>query len=259
MRDRLFSGKSSSKGCNIRFDKDRIGEDFQIKIVRDQDSWRLLADSGVIFLFNDKETKDIVVNPGDKIRVHSLTDKTELFSMDYFIDYGLKNIDYDLKISLSQDNTIKIGEKNCDIIISDSNLQDKCLILTKSDNNLQMDSSLVRNMVTINGSPVRNDKSLVKNGSFFSILGYQFYLYNNELFTTSDGTVTTRLSNSKITYQKNHFEYPQYIKNVRQQYVIPEEEIEVLDPKASKEHEPDSRSFYYHYFVCFQCEKKKKG
>ncbi len=228
----------TSKGCNIRFDKDRIGEDFQIKIVRDQDSWRLLADSGVIFLFNDKETKDIVVNPGDKIRVHSLTDKTELFSMDYFIDYGLKNIDYDLKISLSQDNTIKIGEKNCDIIISDSNLQDKCLILTKSDNNLQMDSSLVRNMVTINGSPVRNDKSLVKNGSFFSILGYQFYLYNNELFTTSDGTVTTRLSNSKITYQKNHFEYPQYIKNVRQQYVIPEEEIEVLDPKASKEHEP---------------------
>ena len=114
-------------------------------------------------------------------------------------DYGLKNIDYDLKISLSQDNTIKIGEKNCDIIISDSNLQDKCLILTKSDNNLQMDSSLVRNMVTINGSPVRNDKSLVKNGSFFSILEYQFYLYNNELFTTSDGTVTTRLSNSKIS------------------------------------------------------------
>ena len=92
-------------------------------------------------------------------------------------------------------------------------------------------------MVTINGSPVRNDKSVVKNGSFFSVVGYQFYLYNNELFTTSDGSVTTRLSNSKVVYQQNHFEYPKYIKNVRQQYVIPEGEIEVLDPKPQKEPE----------------------
>ena len=227
----------TSKGCIIRFDKKRIGEDFQVDVVKDNNTWKFVAESGVVFSWDGKDVKELTVNPGEKIAVRAEDSEKEFFTIDYFIDYGLKNVDYDLKISLASDNTIKIGEKNCGINIADNQLEGCSLVLIKQENNLVLDSSMARNMVTINGSPVRNDKSVVKNGSFFSIVGYQFYLYNNELFTTSDGSVSTTLSNSKVIYQQNHFEYPKYIKNVRQQYVIPEGEIEVLDPKPLNEPE----------------------
>lgn len=227
----------TSKGCIIRFDKNRVGEEFKVNIFYENNAWCFEADTGVIFMLEEKENNKIIAKPGDKVSVYSLLDKQEIFTIDYFVDYGLKNSDYDLKINISSDNTIRIGEKGSDITINDSNMKNASLVLSKQGDNLVMDSSELRNMVTLNGSPVRNDKSVIKNGSFFSVLGYQFYLYNNELFTTSDGSVTTRLSNSKVTYQQNHFEYPQYIKNVRQQYVIPEGEIEILDPKPLKEQE----------------------
>lgn len=227
----------TSKGCIIRFDTRRIGEEFQVDMRAENNAWKFIASSGVIFMLEEKESSEILAKPGDKICVYSVETKKELFTIDFFVDYGLKNIDYDLKISLALDNTIRIGKTNCDIFIADDNIGTNSLILTKQDGGLLLDSSMVRNMVTINGSPVRNDKSVVRNGSFFSILGYQFYLYNNELFTTSDGSVTTNLPNSKVIYQQNHFEYPKYIKNVRQQYIVPEGEIEVLDPKPSKEPE----------------------
>ena len=227
----------TSKGCIIRFDTNRIGEDFLIDLNNEKSHWAFVANTGVIFECDGNETKEFTGKPGEKIIVKSIASGKELFTLDFFIDYGIKNVDYDLKINISEDNTIKIGEKNTDIIISGNLLNDNILVAVKQGGNLVIDSSSVRNMVTINGSPVRNDKSVVKNGSFFSIVGYQFYLYNNELFTTSDGSVTTRLSNSKVIYQQNHFEYPKYIKNVRQQYVIPEGEIEVLDPKPTKEQE----------------------
>lgn len=230
----------TNKGCIIRFDPNRLGDEFQIDLFNEKNNWKFFASAGVIFVCEETETSELSAKPGEKITVKSKTSDRELFTLDFFIDYGLKNVDYDLKINLSSDNTIKIGEKNCDIIISGNLLNDSSLVATRQDENLVIDSSAVRNMVTINGSPVRNDKSVVKNGSFFSIVGYQFYLYNNELFTTSDGSVTTRLSNSKVVYQQNHFEYPKYIKNVRQQYVIPEGEIEVLDPKPQKE--PDKQN-----------------
>ena len=234
--DALYS-IGTSKGCIVRFDQNRIGEDFKVNILNNNGTWKFVADSGVAFLFEEKECKELTTKPGDKISVLSLSSKRELFTIDFFVDYGLKNVDYDLKISLASDNTIRIGEKNCDITVNDSKLSNKCLTLYKQDGNLVMDSSDLRDMVTVNGSPVRNDRSTVKNGSFFSILGYQFYLYNNELFTTSDGSVTSILPNSKVIYQQNHLQYPKYIKNVRQQYVIPKGEIEILDPKPMKEAE----------------------
>lgn len=237
--------KENSKSCSIgtnkgnivRFDKRRIGEEFQVDLKAENNTWKFTASSGVVFVLQEKETFEIYANPGDKICVYSSLTKEEIFTIDFYVDYGLYNKDYDLKINITSDNTIRIGKTNCDIFIPDDRVGTNSLILTRQENGLLLDSSMVRNMVAVNGSPVRNDKTAVKNGSFFSILGYQFYLYNNELFTTSDGAVTTNLPNSKVIYQQNHFEYPKYIKNVRQQYIIPEGEIEVLDPKQASEQE----------------------
>ena len=225
----------TDKGCIVRFDSRRIGENFLLDMQHENNTWRFIAVSGVVFVLNKEKSNDIAMTPGDKLYVHSSVSDKELFTIDFFVDYGLKNADYDLRINLALDNEIKIGREKSNISIADDALGGDYLMLYKQNDGYVMDASLVKNKVTMNGSPVRSDKEAVKNGSFFSIVGYQFYLYNNELFTTSDGTISTILPNSIVTYQQNHFKYPQYIKNARQQYIIPEGEIEVLDPKQAKE------------------------
>ena len=129
----------TSKGCIIRFDKKRIGEDFQVDVVKDNNTWKFVAESGVIFSWDGKDVKELTVNPGEKIAVRAEDSEKEFFSIDYFIDYGLKNVDYDLKISLASDNTIKIGEKNCGINIADNQLEGCSLVLIKQENNLVLD------------------------------------------------------------------------------------------------------------------------
>ena len=108
----------TSKGCIIRFDTNRIGEDFLIDLNNEKSHWAFVANTGVIFECDGNETKEFTGKPGEKIIVKSIASGKELFTLDFFIDYGLKNVDYDLKINISEDNTIKIGEKNTDIIIS---------------------------------------------------------------------------------------------------------------------------------------------
>ncbi len=46
---------------------------------------------------------------------------------------------------------------------------------------------------------------------------------------------------TQITYQSNHYEYPKYIKNVRQKFELPSESIEILNPKNKEE--KDEQSF----------------
>ena len=126
----------TNKGCIIRFDPNRLGDEFQIDLFNEKNNWKFFASAGVIFVCEETETSELSAKPGEKITVKSKTSDRELFTLDFFIDYGLKNVDYDLKINLSSDNTIKIGEKNCDIIISGNLLNDSSLVATRQDENL---------------------------------------------------------------------------------------------------------------------------
>lgn len=223
------------KGCIVRFDTRRVGEEFLIELNSGETGWRIKATSGVFFECNGKRFEDYPAKHGDKLHVCSAKNEKELFTIDYYIDFGVKNNDYDLKISLANDNSFRIGPSGCDIAINDSAIGSCFIAASAAEDGLLIDTANTRNMVSVNGTPVGNESILVNNGNFFSLMGYQFYLFNGELYTSSNGIIETVMPHSVVTYQQNHFNYPVFVKNVRQKYVIPQEEIEVLDPKAKKE------------------------
>ena len=49
--------------------------------------------------------------------------------------------------------------------------------------------------------------------------------------------IITNQGKRVITYQNNNYKYPEFIKNVRQQFKVPSDEIEVLNPKNKDESE----------------------
>ena len=82
--------KENSKSCSIgtnkgnivRFDKRRIGEEFQVDLIAENNTWKFTASSGVVFVLQEKETFEIYANPGDKICVYSSLTKEEIFKHD---------------------------------------------------------------------------------------------------------------------------------------------------------------------------------
>lgn len=222
----------TQKECVVRFDSKRISEEFMIIMTREGSAWKIRAVFGVYLLCKDMRITEQVLKHGDKLFVHKESDNRELFSLDFYLDYGDKNKNFDFRMDTSLDDSFQIGRIHHEVNIADETIGDCYVRVTHKQDGLVLDVSAAGNAVSVNGVPVRSKGAEVQNGSFFSFFGYQFYYYNKQLFTMNCDYITTTLPVSVVTYQQNHYEYPKFIKNVRQQYVIPSEEIEVKDPKT---------------------------
>lgn len=223
----------TSKECKIRINKALIPRDFQINIYREGDAWKLKGSEAVTLKkSDDQEINDYLLAVGDKISVFADGQEHELFRIDFYADFPVKNTNYDLKIDYSNVNEFSIGGKDCSINICDPAAMQDVIRVVRTAGGLRMDLSRCKYGISINGIPCKSQSIVVKNKDFFSIKGYQFFIFNGCLFTTSDGSVVSSIPYVTLEYEKNHFTYPKFIKNTRQQFVTPTEKIEVLPPKT---------------------------
>lgn len=222
----------TSKGCDVRFNKTRVPQDFELSVEKTSDRWIFNCLQGVSFSQDASALKMIVPELGERIYVYSSTDNSEMFSLDYYEDFGLKTKDYDLRISYASCDAFTIGGESSTIRIMDDNVGHSILSVKNLGNSLLLDIQLCRTGVSVNGVPVMESTKEVFEGDFFSLCGYQFFVYNKELYTSRSGDIVTSLHTTEIEYQKNHFTYPKFVKNSRQQYTMPESKLEILPPSA---------------------------
>ena len=146
-------------------------------------------------------------------------------------EYKIKNSDFDLRIDVSQVEEFSIGDAKCSIQINDSAVANKQIHITHSSDDLVFDLSHCSGDFLVNEIPCDKNEIIIRNGDFFSLNGYYFFYLNNMLYTACDGSRKTIIDCGKVAYQNNHLDYPKFVKNTRQRYISPAEEIEVLDPK----------------------------
>ena len=149
----------------------------------------------------------------------------------YKDDYKKKNSDYDLRIDVSQVEEFSIGDEKCSIQIFDSEIKNKQIHVTHSAEGLLFDLNYCPSGFLLNEKQCEESKVTIRNKDFFSINGYYFFYLNEMLYTACDGSRRTIIDNGKVAYQNNHLNYPKFVKNTRQLYLSPSDEIEVLDPK----------------------------
>lgn len=226
----------TTKDCEIRFNQSRVSEAFQILIEKINDRWIFRCEDGVTFKKDNPEAGEFFKpEPGERMTVYSNATDKELFFIDFYEDYELKTKDYDLKINFGSCKTFTMGGGQSSIIIEDTCIERSILTLRCEGDSLILDTRQCQSGISVNGIPVSENEVIVRQGDFFALRGYQFFLHKYELYTAKDSPIVTRLPISTVEYQQNHYQYPKFVKSVRQQYIMPNDNVEILYPKQAPE------------------------
>lgn len=225
----------TEKNCQIGFRRERFLVDFIVRIDRQEDGNFVISCSESVYLKKDAGVKEYVryLNIGDNIALCYDHTDTEFFNIDFFVQFESEGRDFDLEIDCRGCTEITVGGNANDIIRVDSvNLINDTITIRKVFEGYEIDSRQTKYSIEINGFVSREEVGYIANGEFFSIGGFTFCMKDDYLYTTKKAAIITNLNTRILVQQKNHFEYPEFKKNVRQRYKIPNQNIEILDPKA---------------------------
>ncbi|SCY47275.1 type VII secretion protein EssC [Butyrivibrio sp. INlla14] len=229
----------TDKECQLRFAKDHFATLFRIDIEHRDDKYIMFCDSNIYF-----KTKDSIgerthfLEVGDQVAVcHGETDAT-FFYLDFSIDFGNIQDNYNYKIQIPVGYQFTIGDNSgCHIQINGKNMNGDYVTAFVDGNGLLVDTSNARYGVSVNGFLIRSGQVRLLENQFLSIYGQIFYYEQGYLYTSDDGSVSTSFNSEQIKLQNNSFKYPCFVRNPRQQFVMPNEKIPVLPPKAAPQEE----------------------
>lgn len=227
----------TSKECQIRFFREQFFTDFLIRIQENNGKWIMTCQDS-IYLKKENAFKQYMqeLNAQDVISVcYDLSD-SELFQIEFAIDFGEENKDYNYRISLTGAEHVQIGgSANATICIENSSLLDEYVTLSYKDNELYLDQSHMRYQVYKNGFREKNNVVVLNNQDFFTLHSYSFYYKDGSLYTSKLFQIKTRLKCEEIKQQSNHLQYPCFVRSARQRFEIPEEKLEILPPTQKPE------------------------
>lgn len=227
----------TAKECQIRFFRERFFTDFVIQISLQKEQW-VATCNDTVYLKKSGAFKEYVqyLTPGDLISVCYDQSDSELFALEFSIDFEEQNKNYNRKIFCADRDFITIGGKDgCTVRVEHPTLKNEILQLKKEPEGFRTDASESVYGITVNGCRCKESTVLIQDGSIFSLNGFSFYYSRGYLYTSDTFRVTTDMPMETLYDQKNHLHYPRFVRSARQQYVIPEERIQVLSPSARPE------------------------
>ncbi len=234
----------TENGCHIMFSKDKFDLPFILRIDREETGKFILSCSENVYLKGSQGLMEYVryLAIGDYVDICYGDSNKEFFRIEFFIEYERVGKDYDFQIDCRSRNEIIIGcDANCTIRIDNPILNNESIKLAPTGNgDYLVDISNTQYDVFVNGMIPRTNNIRIRNGEFISLKGYSFCFEDGYVYTSKNAGIITNCPIKKMVYQKNHFEYPKFVRNVRQKYKTPEEKIEVLDPESKDENEEQS-------------------
>lgn len=241
-----FSGSltiGTDKACQIAFRRDRFMSGFIFRVDRQEDGQYIISCSDTVYLTKDYNLKEYVrvLQVGEHISLCYDISGIEIFGIDFLACFDSVGDDYDLAIDCKSKTEITIGGQVGSLIrIDDPYTYNDVIRLRKVFDGYELDWSQATFGVEINGFSPREMICLLRDGEFFSLKGYSFCISEGILYTSKNAKLITEMNTKVMKYQKNHYLYPKFIKNARQQFATPNEVIEVLNPKDKDESEPQS-------------------
>lgn len=215
--------------CDVRFYKELFFEKFCLTLSNENGAWQIMCSDNIYIDAGDvRKLVTKKLTHGDSFKVRYQNGETELFKVEFLIDFDNAAKKYDRVIDISNLNCITIGSSSVSNIVLNSPYTNNDRIELRrngSDYQLRILSSACG--VYHNGARAANNE-IIKNGDFFSVAEFSFYLKNRRLMTDTNVNV------NGLTYydeqQKN--DYPKFNRNTRVKFVVDDEKIQVLDPPA---------------------------
>ncbi len=216
--------------CDLRFYREMFFEKFCLTLTKKNNVWQILCSENIYI--DSGDVRKLVAKQlvhGDIFTVKYQNGETELFNIEFLIDFDNEEKNYSRIINVSDCSCLTIGNSYTSNIVLNSPYTSTDRIelhkVSGGDYRLKIISSACG--VYHNGTRAENNE-MIKNGDFFSIAEFSFYLKNQKIITDSNVLI-----NGFSYYdepEKN--EYPKFKRNTRVKFVIDDEKIQILDPPA---------------------------
>ncbi len=218
--------------CDVRLRRELFFGQIELSFVKAGSQWSVNCSDGLYITVGDvRKLMTKTLQHGDTFEVKYQDSDIQLFSLSFTLDFDYENKKYDTEIDISGYEHISIGGGNgANIAISDPIIGSDYLTIKKSNGKTIIFDNNAKYGIYVNGSRINKQKE-IKDFDFFSIANYSFYYKNGKLYTELKGNIKCNsLTTRKLDLQTTHFEYPDFIRNTRVEYCIPESEIEIKQP-----------------------------
>lgn len=227
----------TTKECQMRFSKESFETEFVIRIVSENGQWTAKSDDAVYLRKQDDAGEHILyLMPLDKIAVCDAANNSELFFMEFSIDFMSKTTDFDRIISCQGSEEFTVGGlQGCTVRVNDPVLSGDYIKFVHEGKNWIVDAQNARYGILVNGFPNRDERTRLQERDMITLNGYSFYWKKGKLYTSAETELITQFPMTEKLWQKNHLQYPKFVRSARQQFVIPSEKLDILAPKGKPE------------------------
>ena len=141
-------------------------------------------------------------------------------------------VSYDMEISTVGVNSIVIGNRpHDDICITESQSKSFAVTINRINDGFEVTCDDEEIPVFINGTLVQKENSFFAPGTFLSIDGIPFYFEEHAIKTSMSFKLKTTFNFKDLSESGKAMVYPEFYRNVRYLYELPEDKLEVLNPE----------------------------
>lgn len=218
-------------GCDFRLHRDLFFEQVELTFVKEAEVWSLFcADNLYASVGDSRKLMTISLKHGDTFSVKYHKSDSEVFAVEFLIDFDKNERKYERAIDISGNANIRIGsDVSSQIKIKSPYIKNDLIELQHSKQDCELRIKQTTYGVYHNGSKA-GDVCTLKNGDFFSVSDFIFYYKNNILWTEIRDDLT--VNGVSFTDYPNPNNYPKFIRNTRVRTILNKDKIEVLDPPA---------------------------
>lgn len=227
--------------CTVRLRRDLFFESIQIEFVKESGGWRATCSDNIYFTEGDiRKYMTRKVIHGDTLEVRYQESEGLVFRIDFQIDFDSGSHRCERMINLDRYQTISIGNNSAyEIALSGVYAKREFVRLTRGQGGWTLEVMNSEYGVYHNGKKTEQ-KEWIKDGDFFSVADYYFFLKGNALWAEIRSDLTVNGLGFGDYPERNG--YPRFSRNTRLKTVICEDKIEISDP-PSKPQKPKSNLF----------------
>lgn len=227
--------------CTVRLRRDLFFESIQIEFVKESGGWRATCSDNIYFTEGDiRKYMTRKVIHGDTLEVRYQESEGLVFRIDFQIDFDSGSHRCERMINLDKYQTISIGNNSAyEIALSGVYARREFVRLMRGHGGWTLEVMNSEYGVYHNGKKTEQ-KEWIKDGDFFSVADYYFFLKGNALWAEIRSDLTVNGLGFGDYPERNG--YPRFSRNTRLKTVICEDKIEILDP-PSKPQKPKSNLF----------------
>ncbi|MBE6047617.1 MAG: type VII secretion protein EssC [Clostridium sp.] len=221
-----------------------VNLNFSLKLTKNCGYWEISEGENVYLVINDIKVSSKKLLHGDQVSVKLSTNRIELFKINFFLDFSSGKENYDKIVYFDNNEQITIGsDEDNNICIQDTLVDKHHCYIKKDGRKYSIVDTNSRYSVHINGKKINRQAKLNIN-DFIIICGYKFLFKGDRLLLNNySNTITIKnLDVSVNEIAKSTLQYPEFIRNPRYMYNLPDDKIEIIAP-PKKDKKPSAETF----------------